>query len=97
MFRLGGGVANQAKRAIKQKSGECLEQPKALFSFYHNFHQPVHYYVNGTKFTQDHNIVEYTKQVQAFITKRWMCKREIPPKVSIMEDMGDSYKHIYYQ
>ena len=53
--------------------------------------------MDGKKFTNDHNIDEYSQQVQAFLTKRWICKREVSPKVAIMDDMGESYRHIYYQ
>jgi hypothetical protein len=31
-----------------------------FFSFYHNFHQPVAYYIDGKKFTNDHNLEEYS-------------------------------------
>lgn len=31
------------------------------------------------------------------MTKRRLVKREIHPKVSIMEDMGADYNHVYYQ
>ena len=37
---------------------QCQRMP---FSFYHNFHQPVSLYIDGKKFTNDHNIEEYSK------------------------------------
>jgi len=67
------------------------------FSFYHNLHHPPFFYVNGIKYINDYDLEEYKPQVQAFITRRRVVKREIPPKVSILEDMGPQYRHVYYQ
>lgn len=44
----------------------------------------------------DYNIGEYSKQVLSFVTKRWTTKREVPPKVAIMDDMGPEYGPVYY-
>lgn len=67
------------------------------FSFVHNFHHSPHMYVNGIKYLQDWDIDEYSPTIKAFLTKRWPTKREVPPKVAIMEDMGPAYRHVYYQ
>ena len=69
---------------------------KAVFSFTHNFHQPTIYYVNGIQRQTDYNTDVYAPHIRAFLTKRWTTKREIPPKVSIMHDMGPSYRHVYF-
>jgi hypothetical protein len=70
---------------------------KRNFSFTHNFHSPPWYYVNGIKHTEDYDLEEYEPAVRAFLTKRWTTKREIPPKISILDDMGQHYGHVYYQ
>jgi hypothetical protein len=62
--------------------------PKRLFSFYHNFHSPPFYYVNGIRYIYDYDLEEYEPTVRAFLTKRWTTKREIPAKIAIIEDMG---------
>jgi hypothetical protein len=73
------------------------QTPKRLFSFIHNFHSPPSYYVNGIRYVQDYDLEEYEPSVRAFLTKRWTTKREIPPKIAILDDMGASYNHVYYQ
>ena len=66
-------------------------------SYYHNFHHPTIYYVNGRKHQTDYNTDQYSQHVRAFLSKRWTCKREIPPKIAIMEDMGPAYRQVYHQ
>ena len=66
------------------------------FSFYHNFHTPPSYYVNGIRYVQDYDLEEYTPTVRAFLTKRQMTKREVYPKIAIMQDLGENYSHVYY-
>ena len=67
------------------------------FAFIHNLHQPPAFYVNGKKFINDFDLEEYRPQIQAFLTKRRTVKREIPPKVYILKNMGDDYKSVYHQ
>ena len=55
------------------------------------------FYVNGIKYINDYDLEEYKPQVQAFLTKRRTVKREIPPKVWILKDMGEDFKTTYYQ
>ena len=83
--------------AKKHSQKSMTHVQKAVFSYYHNFHQPTSFYVNGIKHTTDYNTDLYKPQVRAFLTKRWTAKREIPPKISVMKDMGPDYKQIYYQ
>lgn len=66
-------------------------------SYYHNFIHPPFFYVNGVKYINDYDIEEYKPQVQAFLTKRRLTKREVPPRVSIIKDMGPDYRHVYNQ
>jgi hypothetical protein len=39
------------------------------------------------KVVNDYDIHEYTPQVQAFLTRRRTAKREIPPKIEVLETM----------
>ena len=55
------------------------------------------YYVNNIKWINDYDLEEYRPQIQAFLTKRRLTKREIPGKMSIIKDMGNEYKHTYRQ
>lgn len=66
-------------------------------SYVHNLHQPPAYYVNGVKHINDFDIEEYRPQIRAFLTKRRTVKREVPPKVSILRDLGPDYQMDYYQ
>jgi len=70
---------------------------KAGLSYYHNFHHPPIMFVNGIKKEQDYNVDLYSPHIRAFLTKRWTSKREIPPKVAVMSDMGPGYRQIYQQ
>ena len=67
-----------------------------MLSYYHNFHHPTIFYVNGKKHQTDYNTDMYTPHVRAFLTKRWSAKRELPAKISIMNDMGPDYKQVYF-
>ncbi len=69
---------------------------KAGFSFNHNFHHPVEFYFNGVCHNSDYNTDVYKPHVRAFLTRRWTARREIPPKISVMKDMGESYKQTYF-
>lgn len=71
--------------------------PRRMFSFTHNLHSPPYYYINGIRYVQDYDLDDYEPSVQAFLQKRWTVRREIPPKVAILDDLGDSYRHVYYQ
>ena len=84
-----------AKKATKV--GQLSYFTKASMSFTHNFHHPTTYFVNGVKHTTDYNTDVYSPQVRAFLKKRWTAKREIPPKISVMRDMGPSYQQVYHQ
>jgi len=55
------------------------------------------YYVNGIKHIFDYDLEEYRPQLQAFLTRRRTTKREVPPKVAILKDLGSEYRSIYYQ
>ena len=73
-----------------------LSSARAM-SYIHNLHQPPTYYVNGVKHINDYDTEEYRPQIQAFLTKRRTVKREIPPKVAIIKDLGDDYQMDYFQ
>lgn len=70
---------------------------RRFMSFTHNLHSPPFFYVNGIRYIQDHDLEDYEPSVQAFLGKRWTTKREVPPKIAIQDDLGDSYRHVYYQ
>ena len=53
------------------------------------------FYVNGIKYINDFDIEEYRPQIKAFLTKRRTVKREVPPKMLILKDMGLEYKPVY--
>ena len=65
-----------------------LATHKRLFSFIHNFHSPPYYYVNGIRYITDYDLEEYEPAVQAFLTKRWTCKREVPAKIAIIDGLS---------
>ena len=66
-------------------------------SYVTNLHQAPLYYVNGIKHIFDYDLEEYRPQLQAFLTRRRTTKREVPPKVAIVKDLGSEYRPIYYQ
>ena len=61
------------------RSTQLTHLQRAVFSYYHNFHHPTEFFVNGRKHTTDYNTDLYQPHVRAFLTKRWTTKREIPP------------------
>ena len=64
-------------------------------SYTTNLHHPIKFYVNGIKYQNDWVMEEYVPQIQAFLTRRRTTKREVPPKVHIMEDMGEDFQATY--
>lgn len=86
-----------AARSQSAAQRELTHLQRAGLSFTHNFHHPTHYYVKGMKHVNDYNTDAYEPHIKAFLTKRWMTKREIPPKISVMADMGDAYRQVYFQ
>ena len=54
-------------------------------------------FVNGIKKESDFNTDLYSPHIRAFLTKRWTTKREIPPKIAVMADMGREYSQVYQQ
>jgi len=70
--------------------------PRRCLSYTHNFHSPPFFYVNGIRYINDHDLEDYEPSVRAFLGKRWTTKREIPPKIAIVEDLGRDYHHVYY-
>lgn len=73
-----------------------LSKTKRLFSFTHNFHSAPVFYVNNIRYIQDFDLEEYEPAVRAFLTKRWTCKREIPAKLHILEELGNEYSHVLH-
>ena len=86
-----------ANKATPSSQRQLTHLQRACFSYNHNFHHPTHFYVNGIRHTTDYNTDLYAPHIRAFLTKRWTARREIPPKISIMRDMGPSFRQIYYQ
>ena len=84
-----GPLLSATKRTTLNRPLTSLQ--RASLSFTHNFHHPTIYYVNGKSQHSDYNTDVYTPHLRAFLTKRWTTKREIPPKISILRDMGPSY------
>ena len=66
-------------------------------SYIHNFHHPPVLYVNDTKYVNDYDISEYEPVVQAFLTRRWVTKREVHPKIDILPTMKDYKDSLYLQ
>lgn len=79
-----------------QRTG-LKQMPARSMSYIHNLHQPPTYYVNGVKHINDFDVEEYRPQIRAFLTKRRTVKREVPPKVSIIKDLGEDYLMDYFQ
>ena len=94
-------VRSSAAKAVRLGHLPCgglkRMNPARAMSYIHNLHQPPTYYVNGVKHINDYDTEEYRPQIQAFLTKRRTVKREIPPKVSIIKDLGDDYQMDYFQ
>ena len=95
-----GLVPTNSSSALNRTTSSQMKQltqvQKANFSYYHNFHHPILFFVNGRKHTTDYNIDLYSSWIRSFLSKRWTAKREIPAKISIMKDMGASYKQAYF-
>ena len=90
-------AAKQANAHLASSSQRQIAPvQRAVFSFYHNFHHPTHFYCNGKKYDTDFNTDLYKPHIRAFLTKRWTTKREIPPKIAVMEDMGEDYAQVYF-
>ena len=67
------------------------------FAFIHNFHHPPVFYVNDVKYTNDYDISDYEPVVQAFLTRRWITKREVYPKLEILPVMENYRNSLYLQ
>ena len=67
------------------------------FAFIHNFHHPPIFYVNDVGYTNDYDISEYEPVVQAFLTRRWISKREVYPKLEILPVMENYRNSLYLQ
>jgi hypothetical protein len=52
--------------------------------YYHNFPTVAEYYCNGKLITLDKNFHNYNNYFRAFLSKRWINKFEIPPKIEIL-------------
>ena len=90
-------AAKQITSAAAPKGASPLTLiQKAGLSYAHNFHHPHIYFGNGVKKTFDYNIDYYAPHIRAFLTKRWTARREIPPKISVLKDMGPSYRQVYF-
>jgi hypothetical protein len=67
------------------------------FAYIHNFHHPPVLYINNTKYVNDYDISEYEPVVQAFLSKRWISKREVYPKIEILPTMQGYRDSLYLQ
>jgi hypothetical protein len=84
------------------KSAKCfrsswLVSNSRSMSYATNLHQAPSYYVNGIKHINDYDIEEYRPQIQAYLTKRRVTRREVPPKAHVVKDMGEDYRQLYFQ
>lgn len=95
-INLTGGPSALNRTSSSSDMKQLTHMQKAYFSYYHNFHHPTLFFVNGKKHTTDYNIDLYSSWIRSFLSKRWTAKREIPAKISIMKDMGASYKQAYF-
>lgn len=62
-----------------------LTTARRHFAILHNLHQAPILYAKDKKYTIDYDLEEYPVQIQAFLSRRWMTKREVPPKVEILK------------
>lgn len=70
---------------------------KKHFSVIHNYHSPSVIYVNGREIIHDEKLNEYNKYIQAFLNKRFTHKKEIYPKISILEAVPSYHDTFYIQ
>jgi hypothetical protein len=65
------------------------------FSIIHNYHSPASLYIGNREYIFDETVKEYNKYIQAFLTKRFTHKKEIEPKIKIMNP-PDNYHDTFY-
>lgn len=71
--------------------------PVRRFAYIHNFHHSPVFYVNNAKYVNDYDLSEYEPVVQAFLGRRWITKREVPPKLEILPTMTGYRDSLYLQ
>lgn len=73
---------------------KCLNYTyKKQFSIIHNYHSPYTLWYHGKFVNLDDKMEEYNKYIQAFLSKRFTHKREIPPKIKILpKDLNNTLK-----
>lgn len=85
-----------SKNLKKLKTLQNVSNKK--FSYIYNNFPVVHqYYYNGKHCILDTNIEQYNKLIEAFLTKRWTTKQEIPAKIKILNYDFSSSKVLMVQ
>ncbi len=67
------------------------------FSIAHNYHSPKVLYSGIREFTHEENISSYNKYIQAFLNKRFTHKKEITPKIGILNIPKGYHNTLYTQ
>jgi len=78
------------------KTKFCKIQRKHL-SIIHNYHCPKVLYSGMREFTYEEKTSEYNKYIQAFLNKRFTHKKEITPKISIINVPNGYHNTLYIQ
>lgn len=78
----------------KNLGGKITQRP---FAYVHNFHHPPAIYVNDQKFINDWDISEYEPVMKSFLTRRWITKREVYPKIEILPTLQAYRDSLYLQ
>lgn len=79
------------------RSSKIFQIDKRHFSIIHNYHCPRVLFSGIREFINDENITEYNKYIQAFLNKRFTHKKEVPPKISILNTSKEYHNTLYIQ
>jgi len=81
------------------KNVHKLFQKKTIrnFSIIHNYHSPPTLYLGNREFIFDEALKDYNKYIQAFLTKRFTHKKEIEPKIKIINTVPSYHNDFYIQ
>ena len=74
--------------SLKNKNTVLFSFSTKKFSIIHNYHSPYIVWSNGANCIFDDNINEYNEYIQAFLEKRFTHKKEIWPKIKILNYNG---------
>jgi hypothetical protein len=65
------------------------------FSIIHNYHSPASLFLGNREYIFDEGVKDYNKYIQAFLTKRFTHKKEIEPKIKIINQV-ETYHNTFY-